>query len=582
MNNQSKLRQSAMLMAGCFGTFTASHTLANVAGESAPNVVFILADDIGYGDLGSFGGLVPTPNIDRLAAEGITFTDAHSPDALCAPSRFSLMTGSNPYRNGRPGGSWNINNSSAFSANASHTAAGKHVTVGDVMQSAGYKTAFFGKMHFGGDAYDSSGNLVRSQNQINDIDMSRTIGDTINQHGFDYSYGLQSGIQYAPYAFFENGKFAPIDPSKPADNSSTTMMSRTTISGPNGDSITAGPNPALADVDYNSSQVGIQLSNKAVDFIDNHMNSNPDTPFMMYYASQAIHVPHTPPVDFDGDPSTIDQPVAGHTGGTTSDMIYELDLQVGKILDKLEAEGIADNTLIIFTSDNGGLDPVKTKATYGDPNHKSAGDLRDWKTSVYEGGHRVPFIAKWGDGTEAGSLIKPGSVSDQTIGGMDWVASMYDLTGQTMEADQAMDSVSLLPEMLGALPTNQTLREYLFSFGALGKTGDPANDLKGKEVAIRMGDLVLLATKDGTPFELFDLGNDLAQQVNLINEAQYADEIQQMRQFYLDHNDQLDPRSTTAVDYSDPNLRTTWGAVPEPGSMMMLTAGTLMLAKRRR
>ncbi|QQE12339.1 sulfatase-like hydrolase/transferase [Planctomycetota bacterium] len=570
-----------LVAVGSMGLFSSSLATAATAGEGMPNVVFILADDIGYGDLGSYGSNLATPNIDKLASQGMMFTDCHSPDALSAPTRFSMMTGSNPYRNGRPGGSWNINNSSAFSANASHTAAGKHLTVGDVMQSAGYKTAFFGKMHFGGDAYTTSDELVRDQSQINEIDMSRKIDDSINEHGFDYSYGLQSGIQYAPYAFFENGKFAPIDPSKPADNSSVHLVPRkTVVSGPNGDSQTAGPNPALADVDYNSSQVGIQLSDKAVGFIDNHLENDGDKPFMMYYASQAIHVPHTPPIDFDGDPSTIDQPVKGATGGVTSDMILELDMQVGKLMDKLEDEGIAENTLVIFTSDNGGLDPYKTSAAYGDVEHDSTGELRDWKSSVYEGGHRVPFIAKWGDGTDAGSIITPGSTSDQTIGGIDWVATMYDLTGQAVMADQAMDSATLLPELLGQ--NDEVIHEMFMSFGGPGKTGPDALNKKGKEAAVRLGDLVLLVTNDGTAIELYDLGSDLKQEINLIDQAEYADEVAVMREFYLDHNEQTEARTTEALDFSDPNVRTSWTAVPEPSTAWLVLPSMLLLAKRKK
>src|SRR5690606_35901020 len=136
----------------------------------APNVVFILADDVGYADLGIDGGKVPTPNIDKLAKEGMRFTDAHSPAALCAPSRFSLLTGSYPYRNGRPGGSWDVNNSSAFSFNGDRTKAGRHITVGEVLQNAGYKTAFFGKMHLGGDVYNEKGEVIREKDKLNTMD----------------------------------------------------------------------------------------------------------------------------------------------------------------------------------------------------------------------------------------------------------------------------------------------------------------------------------------------------------------------------------------------------------------------------
>ena len=518
---------------------------ASSAGEQ-PNVVFILADDVGFGDLGAYGGKMPTPNIDQLAAEGMRFTDAHSPAALCAPSRFSFMTGSYPYRNGRAGGSWDVNFSSGFSHNGEHTDAGKHLTVGDIMQKAGYKTAFFGKMHFGGSVFDENGNVIRDKNKLNTMDFSKGVKDTINAHGFDYSFGLQSGIQHEPYAYFENGKYVPADPSKPADNRSTHLVTdgfyRVSDNGLS-EIVEAPPkNPARADVDYDSSQVGIRLTKEALSFIDRHQSDNrkagKQQPFMLYFASQAIHVPHTAPFDFDGDPSTIDEQVKDKTGAITSDVLYELDLQVGKIIAKLEEHGIADNTLIIFTSDNGALWPYVTH--YGDRTHDNNGPLRDYKASVYEGGHRIPFIAKWGDGTPAGSKIKPGSQSDQLIVGHDWVATMYELTGQNMAEDQALDSTSLMPVLTGKQPESEPLHEFILYQAGFSQVG-----------AIREGSLVLVVDEHDKATELYDLSNDLAQEHNLIDQPAYKDTVARLREKFLtynDHNsDTLDePRTTKA------------------------------------
>ncbi|HET7360851.1 MAG TPA: sulfatase-like hydrolase/transferase, partial [Salinimicrobium sp.] len=168
--------------------------------SESPNVVFILADDVGYGDLGIYGGKVPTPNLDKLARQGMRFTDAHSPAALCAPSRFSLLTGSYPYRNGRPGGTWDVNNPSGFSINGDRTEAGRHITVAEVMQNAGYETAFIGKSHLGGNVYNEKGELIREKSKLNTMDYSRGVENNLTQHGFDYVYSLLSGIQHEPYA----------------------------------------------------------------------------------------------------------------------------------------------------------------------------------------------------------------------------------------------------------------------------------------------------------------------------------------------------------------------------------------------
>jgi arylsulfatase A-like enzyme len=515
-----------------------------------PNVVFILADDVGYADLGVDGGTVPTPNIDRLAREGMRFTDAHSPAALCAPSRFSLLTGNYPYRNGRPGGSWDINNSSGFSFNGDITEAGRHVTVGEVMRNAGYRTAFFGKMHLGGDVYDGNGKVIREKNELNTMDFSRGIGDGLDEHGFDHWLGLASGIQHEPFAYFENGAFVPVNPDNPADNSSTRLLTDGFYRvGDNGLSeiVEARVVPGRADVDYDSSQVGITITNAAVDFIDRHVEENRKTgneqPFLLYFSSQAIHVPHSPPFDFDGDPSTIDEQVYGKTGAMTSDVLYELDLQVGKIIAKLEEEGITDDTLIFFTSDNGALWPNVSR--FGDPAHDSNGPLRDYKASVYEGGHRVPFIAKWGDGSEVGSVISPGTVSDQLIVGHDWVATLYELTGQGMPQDQAKDSASLLPILTGQQPKDDLLHESALHEFVLYQAG------LASVGAIREGDLVLVVDNTNQATELYDLSTDLAQENNLIAKRKYRDTVSRLHRKFLTYNnrdskDLGEPRTTEA------------------------------------
>ena len=510
----------------------------------APNVVFILADDVGYGDIGAYGGKVPTPNIDKLAAQGMMFTDAHSPAALCAPSRFSLMTGSYPYRNGRPGGSWDVNNSSGFSFNGDRAEAGRHITVGEIMQNAGYKTAFFGKMHLGGDVFDENGEVIREKNEINTMDYSRGVKNALSEHGFDYWLGLLSGIQHEPYAYFENGDFLPIDPNNPADNSSTRLLYngfyRVSDNGLS-EIVEAGKVPARGDVDYDSSQAGIILTEAAVDFIDRHQaanqKENKEQPFLLYFSSQAIHVPHTPPFDFDGDPSTIDEQVSGVTGAVTSDVLYELDLQVGKIIEKLEEEGILENTLIIFTSDNGALWP--NIVHYGNREHDNNGPYRDYKASVYEGGHRVPFIAKWGDGTSEGSVIEPGTVSDELIVGHDWVATMYELTRQNMEEDQAKDSASLLPILTGKEQNIGPLHEFVIYQAGFAYDG-----------AIREGDLALVVDRKNEATELYNLAEDPAQTTNLVAEAEYKKEVERLHQKFLkynDHNnDTVEPRTTEA------------------------------------
>ena len=512
--------------------------------RSLPNVVFFLADDLGYGDVGIYGGVVPTPNIDRLARDGMRFTDAHSPAALCAPSRFSLLTGSNPYRNGRPGGSWDANFSSGFSTGTAHLEEGRHITVAEILQRAGYRTGFFGKGHLGGDVYDTSGKLIREKDALNTMDFSRGIRDSLNEHGFDYSLLLPSGIQHEPYAFFENGRYMPIDPASPPDNRSTILRKdgRYEVTN-NGVSeiVEAATVPARCDINYDSSQAGRIMTGKALQFIDDHLADNKregrEQPFMMYFSSQAIHVPHTPPIDFDGDPEVLNQPVAGMTGGRTSDVLYELDVQLGALIAKLRDEGLLENTIIFFTSDNGALWPNVVE--YGDPRHDNNGPFRDYKASVYEGGHRVPLIVRWGDGTKTGSKIAPGSVSDQLVVNHDWVATMYELTGQTMAEHQAMDSASLLPILTGK--QKGPLHEFVIYQAGYAYDG-----------AIREGSIVLLVDKENKATELYDLATDIGQEKNLIADPKHKDLVTRLHAKFLkynDHNNETfdEPRTTPRV-----------------------------------
>jgi arylsulfatase A-like enzyme len=520
---------SMLFYMGMIGNFTTA------SAQKLPNVVFILGDDIGYGDLASYGGKLPTPNLDRLARSGMLFTDAHSPAALCAPSRFSLLTGSYPFRSHNAGGAWNTNTSSIFSDPKGHTKAGHLITVGEIMQRAGYRTAFFGKSHLGGDVYDNNGALIRKQNEISRMDFSKGVHNSINEYGFDYSYSLPSGIQHAPFAFFENGIFAPIDPHKPADNRSTRlwMNGRYTL-GKNGISeIVESADGGIGDVDYNSSQVGIRLVNKALDFIDNHLaqnrNKGEKRPFLLYFASTAIHVPHTPPNEYNGDDSEVKERVAGTTSGPTGDLIYELDMQVGKLLKKLDDAGLADNTIVIFTSDNGALWPKV--CDYGNSVHYSNGQLRDYKASIYEGGHRVPFLIKWP------GHLKPATISNETILAQDWVATMYELTGQNMEDDQAMDCTSLLPLITGQRKNKQPLHPFILYQAGYAYDG-----------AIREGDFVLTVNRENKAEELYNLSKDLAQVNNLITHPEYRELIDRLRTKFLkynDHNNETwDPRTT--------------------------------------
>ena len=467
--------------------------------QPLPNIVFIFADDLGWGDAGPKklqSSPVITQNIDQLAEQGMHFTDAHTASAVCAPSRYSAMTGNNPFRGRKRWGTWDYFAPSQILESQN--------TVADVLKAAGYQTAFFGKWHMGGDFFMKGSNTIYRGDDPTQVDFNRRFHNGPLDHGFDYSYTLPSGIQAEPYAYFENDRYTPIDPA----NAALTELS-------NGPFTRAG----YGDPNWDSRMVGGRLAQKAVDFINRHNNQYGNSkPFLLYYATQAPHGPYTPPAQFDG------KPVAGETGMTArQDMILELDFQVGKIINAIDNHGLSNNTLIIFTSDNGGYQPTPDITAAG---HDGVAGLRGQKAEVYDGGHRVPFIAKWGDGTPAGSKIKPGSVNHQLISVNDWVATMYALTNQALPEDQALDSANILPLLTGE--KDEPVRSYLMVDATPGTAGT-----QRKWRTIRAGDWALLLDPSDTPQELYNMATDHRQTRNLINDSQYNERVNALLDQYL-------------------------------------------------
>ena len=247
-----------------------------------PNVVFILSDDIGQGDIAVYHRertgqkeVIPTPNIDRLAEEGIRFRDTYTPAALCAPTRYSIMTGRNTYRSYGPWGVW-----SSFAPSPVEEG---QKTVGDIMKDAGYHTAFFGKSHLGGKANKlEPGNSYPGSELWDDgWDYSKFVDDYPNTFGFDYSFVTPQGIQNVPYCFYENGVWEPVsEKSIIKVTKNPWKQSQTNARG----AFIKG------DSEWETSIVGAKLTQKTIEFIDDHVKSQPDNPFFIYYCSQAVHL----------------------------------------------------------------------------------------------------------------------------------------------------------------------------------------------------------------------------------------------------------------------------------------------------
>jgi arylsulfatase A-like enzyme len=386
------------------------------AGETPPNVVLIFADDLGYGDVGCYGATkLQTPNIDQLATEGRRFTDAHSSSAVCTPSRYGLLTGQYPYKANGGKGIWGpapieeplIIDTETF-------------TLADVFKSKGYDTAAIGKWHLG---FGTGKN-----------DWQEPLRPGPNDLGFDYYFGVPIVNSAPPYVYVENDRVVggvASDPlvylgnkAKPGETTPITPIPR--------EAAQRTPNRFKGAVEahklYNDYEVGTKLTEKAVEWI----KSREQKPFFLYMATTAVHHPFTPAKRFQGTSQC----------GVYGDFVHELDWIVGEIMKSLEAAGVADNTLVIFTSDNGGMfnHGGRAAAALG---HSINGKLLGSKFGIWEGGHRVPFIAWWPGKIEAGSL------SGQLLNNVDMKATFAALIGQTLSADDQKDSINMLPALTG-------------------------------------------------------------------------------------------------------------------------------------
>ncbi|VGO19405.1 sulfatase family protein [Pontiella sulfatireligans] len=382
------------------------HALLLLAGaviaEQSPNIVLIFTDDLGYGDLSCYGATkLKTPNIDKLAVEGRRFTDAHSASAVCTPSRYALLTGDYPHRR---------NLRSPVFLKSGLVIDAERQTLADVIKEAGYATACIGKWHlgFGEKTPDWNGELKPGPLEL----------------GFDYYFGVPTVNSHPPFVYVENHRVVgllPEDPFVYGKKAKTQeiheKMRLDEIGG-------ADASHALYD-DY---FVGTKLTEKAVEWI----KARKKKPFFLYLATTNIHHPFTPAPRFQGTSEC----------GLYGDFVHELDWIVGEVMKTLEEQGVADNTLVIFTSDNGGMFNVTAQDAW-DVGHHLNGELLGFKFGAWEGGHRVPFIAKWPGKIEAGS------VSKQLVCNVDMVATIAALTGVEIQEGQARDSVNMLPALLG-------------------------------------------------------------------------------------------------------------------------------------
>ncbi len=478
---------------------------AAATAEQPPNVIFIFADDLGYGDLSCYGATkVQTPHIDSLAKDGRRFTDAHSASAVCTPSRYSLLTGEYPLRGNEGRGIWGpLSHTSGLIIDPQKT------TLGQIFKDSGYSTACIGKWHLGfGEG---------------PCDWNKPLRPGPLELGFDYYFGVPKVNSGFPYVYVENDRIVGWDPEDPLVFKGKPISPTPTFPPEAGKKTgNAFAGAVEAHKIYDDERTATLLTKKAVTWI----GENKENPFFLYLPTTNIHHPFTPAPRFKGTSQC----------GLYGDFIHELDWMVGALLKCLDENGLADNTLVIFTSDNGGMFNVGGQAAW-DAGHQLNGELLGYKFGAWEGGHRIPFIARWPGKIEAGST------SDQLIVNTDMAATMAALTGHVLEEGQARDSVNVLPALVGdptdslrdhvvlaaSKPSHLSIRKGSWMYiGAQGSGGFTA----AKRGAHAFGGPAAIAyagrensdvengkiKQDAPPAQLYDLENDLAQTQNLYRE----------------------------------------------------------------
>ncbi|NJB87208.1 arylsulfatase A-like enzyme [Lewinella marina] len=453
-----------------------------------PNIVIIYADDMGYGDLGcqNSDSKIPTPYLDQLAAEGMRFTDAHSSSGICSPSRFALLTGT--YH-------WRRQHDIVNSFGPPFFREGD-VTLPQLLNEGGYTTACIGKWHLGWDwnfTQPPSGEAMqwgklREVYRPEDIDWERPVGGGPLARGFDYYFG-DGTINFPPYTWIENDRVL---------ETPTAMMDPDSV----GYDTKEGrwefrPGPKLED--WNPYTVLPTLTEKAVDWI---ASRDENEPFFLYFALPSPHAPIIPNDAFDGSSEA----------GAYGDFVVQTDWVAGQLIDALAERGLDENTIVVFSSDNGPEAYAWERArTYG---HYSMGEFRGLKRDVWEGGHHVPMIVKWP------GRVAPGTVSDALISQIDLMATLTAAAGVPLPSGAGPDSRDFTPVLAGQSPA-APIREVLVHNTYASKWG------------IRKGDWLYIDDASGghrnppdffstltgheefdTPGILFNMRQDPAQRVN--------------------------------------------------------------------
>ncbi len=449
--------------------------------EGRPNIVFIMADDMGYGDVGCFGATkIPTPNMDRVAAEGVRFTDAHSSSAVCTPSRYSVLTGRYCWRSDLK--RWVLG---GFGAPLIER---ERPTVASFLKDHGYATFGVGKWHVGLGWTRESGALDgMSEEEAReaagagfDVDYAARLEGGPVDLGFDRYFGIAGSLDMPPYCFIENDRVVGT-PDREKEHYYN--QQRRGMQAPG----------------WKDEEVDVTFARKACEFIEEHASANPEQPFFLYVPTASPHRPCDIRPDF----------VKGKSeAGDRGDMVVLFDWVVGQVLGALDKLGIADETLVIVTSDNGARAICADGNDYG---HRSCGDLRGQKADIWEGGHREPFVARWP------ARVAAGSTAEATACLGDLFATVAEIVDEPLPEGAAEDSFSLLPALTGAAATGPA-RDHVIHHSGNGMFSVRAGEWK---LCAGLGSGGFSEPKSGTSVsggpdgQLYDLAADPAETRNV-------------------------------------------------------------------
>jgi arylsulfatase A len=397
----SRLNFLTALSAASILGASAGHAAGPSTGRD-PNIVYVLCDDLGYGDVHCFNPdrcKIATPNMDRLRNQGMAFTDCHAASSLCTPSRYGILTGRYPWRTRLQHG--------VLGGESPPLIEPGRLTVAGLLQEQGYMTAGIGKWHLG------------LQFDTNNYHLPITDGP--RQHGFDYFFGISASLDIPPYDYFENDHWTEL-PS--ARKSFPSFVYGTLNSG-------LGPvRLGRAAPDFEAVNVLPNCTRKAIDYI--RQRGADKKPFFLYLALPSPHTPLVPEKQWQGKSSI----------GPYGDYVMETDWAVGQVMDAVDGAGLGNNTLIMMASDNG-FAPNVGSHKFEAVGHYPSAQFRGYKTDIWDGGHRIPFLVRWP------GKIKPGSTSKQIVGLWDLMATCADILHLQLPPNAGEDSVSLLPAFLG-------------------------------------------------------------------------------------------------------------------------------------